>query len=278
LPSAQIGLSLNSQLEFQANEDKLLSIEHPNSIDYPPLKFAKFQSETISQMFDNPKRFPGAQATKNVVERALSSDDNIFHFTGYGTDNFIEPKKSHLVLSGEDKLTLEEICQKTLASYNLVTLSACETVITSKQTITTEYLGLASGFLSRGSAHVVSTLWIVESTANALLMIEFYRRRQPNKLEATALAEATKWLKEVTAGELKKWYENLLNSLPTNEFRIKAYLATEMYRTRKLAANEKLYNHPYYWAAFTIAGKLITKVKQSDDLENFYALILDQEF
>ncbi len=278
LPSAQIGLSLNYQLEPQPSEEKLLSIEHPNSTDYSPLKFAKLESETISQMFDSPKRIQGTQATKNVVEYALSGDYNIFHFTGHGIDNFIEPKKSQLVLSGEDKLTLEEIYQKTLANYNLVTLSACETAITTKQTITTEYLGLASSFLSRGSAHVVSTLWTVESTANALLMIEFYRRREPNKLEATALAEATKWLKELTAGELKKWYENLLNTLPADEFRIKAYLATEMYRTRKLAADEKLYNHPYYWAAFTIAGKLITKMKQSDDLENFYALILDEEF
>ncbi len=277
LPSAQIGLSLNSQLESQANQEKILSIEHPNSTDYPPLKFAKFESETISQMFDNSKRYQGTQATKNVVEYALSCDYNIFHFTGHGIDNFVEPKKSQLVLSGEDKLTLEEIYQKTLTSYNLVTLSACETAITTKQTITTEYLGLANGFLSRGSAHVISTLWTVESTANALLMIEFYRRRQPHKLEATALAEATKWLKELTVGDLKKWYENLLNTLPADEFRIKAYLATEMYRTRKLAADEKLYNHPYYWAAFTIAGKLIA-VKQSNKLEDFYALILDQEF
>lgn len=278
LPSAQIGLSLNSQLQPRANKEKLLSVEHPNSTGYPPLKFAKLESETICQMFDNPKRFQGTQATKNVVEYALSGDYNIFHFTGHGTDNFIEPKKSQLVLSGEDKLTLEEICQNTLASYNLVTLSACETAITSKQTISTEYLGLASGFLSRGSAHVVSTLWTVKSTANALLMIEFYRRRQPNKLEATAFAEAIKWLKELTVGELKKWYENLLNTLPADEFRIKAYLATEIYRTRKLAADEKLYNHPYYWAAFTIAGKLITKAKELDELENFYALIVDQEF
>jgi CHAT domain-containing protein/Flp pilus assembly protein TadD len=278
LPSAKIGLFLNSQLEPQAYEEKLLSIEYPNSTDYPPLKFAKLESETISQMFHNPKRYQGAQATKNIVEYALSCNYNIFHFTGHGTDNLIEPKKSQLVLSGEDKLTLEEICQNTFASYNLVTLSACETAITSKQNITTEYLGLVNGFLSSGSAHVVSTLWTVDSTANALLMIEFYRRRQPNKLEATALAEATKWLKELTVGELKKWSENLLNTLPTEEFRIKAYLATEVYRTRKLASNEKLYNHPYYWAAFTIAGKLITKAKQSDNLESFYALILDQEF
>jgi tetratricopeptide (TPR) repeat protein len=276
LPSAQIGLSLNCQLEPQANQEKLLSIEHPNSTDYPPLKFAKLESETISQMFDNPKRYQGVQATKNVVEDALSSNYNIFHFTGHAIDNFIEPKKSQLVLSGEDKLTLEEISQKTLTSYNLITLSACETAITN-QTITTEYLGLANGFLSRGSAHVISTLWTVESTANALLMIEFYRRRQPNKLEATALAEATKWLKELTVGELTKWYENLLNTLPVDEFRIKAYLATEMYRTRKVAADEKLYNHPYYWAAFTIAGKLISEVKESKNLEDFYTLILNQE-
>ena len=42
-----------------------------------------------------------------------------------------------------------------------------------------------------------------------------------------------------------------------------------------MTANQKLYNHPYYWGAFTIAGKLITKVK-SDDLQDFYALLLDE--
>ena len=280
LPSAQIGLSLNCQEELPA-EEKLLSIEHPNTTSYSPGKFTILESEAISQMFASPQRIQGTQATKNLGESALSGDYNIFHFNGHGTDNFLEPKKSHLVLAGEDKITLEEIWQKTLA-YNLVTLSGCETAITTKH-ITTEYLGLGSAFLSRGSAHVVSSLWTVESTANALVMIEFYRRRQPNKLEATALAEATEWLRKLTAGELKQWYEDLVNILPKDAFRIKAYLATEMYKNRKMAANEKLYNHPYYWAAFTIAGKLITNVNVNDSdaildtLEDFYALILDEE-
>jgi CHAT domain-containing protein len=115
---------------------------------------------------------------------------------------------------------------------------------------------LVSGFLSAGVSLVVSTLWTVESFANALVMIEFYRRLQPDKSAATALTEATAWLKELTARELTQWYEDLLLNLRPDELRIRAYVATQMYRTSKLAPEQKLYSHPYFWAAFTIAGKL----------------------
>ena len=77
LPSAQIGLSLNSEQELQLNE-QLLSVEYPHSTNYLPLKSAKFEAETISQMFATSKRIQAAQATKSVVENALSGDYNIF--------------------------------------------------------------------------------------------------------------------------------------------------------------------------------------------------------
>ncbi len=61
-------------------------------------------------------------------------------------------------------------------------------------------MSLATGLVSQGVPHIVSTLWSVESSASALVMIEFYRRLQLNKSAITALAEATRWLKELTAG------------------------------------------------------------------------------
>ncbi|MBD6618510.1 tetratricopeptide repeat protein [Komarekiella sp. 'clone 1'] len=254
LPSAQVGLSIKTENIQQWHNQLLLSVEYPDSVSYPQLKFAKLESEIVSQMFDNTQRFQGTQATKNLVENAFA-DYNIFHFTGHVTNNLSEPKKSELALAGEDKLTLEEIHQKNLASLNLVTLSACENISTSNHNISTEYVGLVSSFLSGGVPHVVSTLWTVESSASALVMIEFYRRLQPNKSATTALAEATVWLKKLTAGELTKWYEDLLNNLQPEELRIKAYLATQLYRSSKMVSEKKLYNHPYYWAAFMITGK-----------------------
>ncbi|WP_414586481.1 CHAT domain-containing protein [Scytonema sp. PCC 10023] len=257
LPSAQIGINLQefSPKGGKEGAQQLLSVEAPTSKGLKSLNFAFFESEAISLMFDNPKRIQGKEATKEQVENVLEDGYEIFHFTGHGKYNFIDPKKSELALAGEDKLTLEEIFQKSLTTYNLVSLSACETAITGNQTITTEYVGLVSGFLCRGVANVVSTLWTVESAASALVMIEFYHRRQPDKSDAIALVEATEWLKELTVIKLKLWYEDFLNQLPDEESKIRPFLETEVDKISKMESDKKLYKHPYYWAAFIITGK-----------------------
>ncbi|MBP5973755.1 tetratricopeptide repeat protein [Brasilonema sp. CT11] len=255
LPSIQIGFSFKSQQLLQVQNQSLLIVEPQKSINYSTPQFTELESEAISQMFTYCRRIQGLQATKKQVENALSENYNIFHFTGYVTDNLNQPHKSEFLLAGEYKLTLEEICKKPIASYNLITLSTCETTMTSNQNITTEYVGIVTAFLSQRVNHVLSTVWTVESAATTLVMIEFYLRLQQNKSAAKALAETTAWLKELTAGELKQWYEELLNQLPQEGQKIRASLATELHRSREMSAETKLYNHPYYWAAFKIAGK-----------------------
>ncbi len=253
LPSAQIGINLQSRRPNTTNH--MLSVEAPTSKETTSLEFAQIESEVISQIFDKPKRIQLEHATKKQVEDALSNEYSVFHFTGHGTHNFSNPKKSELALADEEKLTLEEICQKDLTSYNLVSLSACETAITGNQTITTEYVGLVSGFMSRGVAQVVSTLWTVDSAATALVMIEFYRRRRTATSEATTLIKVTQWLRELTVGQLREWYEAFLTQLPPDKERIRFFLETELYKISKMEPNKKLYDHPYYWAAFTVTGK-----------------------
>ncbi|MEB3219150.1 MAG: tetratricopeptide repeat protein [Nostocales cyanobacterium 94392] len=253
LPSLQIGLNFQQQ-KYSTNKSspKLLSVEHPDTKDYPPFKSAKLAALAISQLFPNPHRIQGIEATKSQVENALAGNYNIFNFYGYAKDN-TNSSTSEILLAWEDKITLNEICKKPLNRYNLFTLSACEIAV-NKQQITTEYAGLTSGLLSQGVNHVVSSLWRVESTANALVIIEFYRRLQSGKTSVIALKEAVEWLRELTAGELTKWYENLLNQLPPEGLRMKAQLATQLYRTSQMEADTKLYSHPYYWAAFVIGG------------------------
>jgi tetratricopeptide (TPR) repeat protein len=255
LPSVQVGLSLQSQPLSQVETLPLLSVENPITTNYPLRKFAQFESEAVSQMFHSVKRLQGSKANKTQVENALSSGYNIFHFTGYITDNLNHPQASELLLAGEDKLTLEEISNKQLTNYKLVTLSASETSINRPQIMITEYVDLVSGFLTQGVPYVVSTLWNINSAASALVMIEFYKGLKQDKSPATALAEATQWLKELTAGDLKKWYEALLNELHQEGLGIRANLATELYRISKLPADTKIYNHPYHWAAFIVAGR-----------------------
>jgi tetratricopeptide (TPR) repeat protein/CHAT domain-containing protein len=243
LPSAQLGLSIPSQSSL-IDTQSLLIVEQPKSTDYPTLKYAKLESEAITQMFDNHLHIQGVQATKIQVENALLGDYNILHFIGYCN-------QSEMILADE-KITLAEISQKSLGHYNLVTLSACETNV---NTHTTEYVNLVSAFLNQRVASVVSTLWSVESAASALVMIEFYQQLQQHKSPATALTEATKWLKELTAEQLRTWYENLLGQLSTDGFRIGPHLATELYRASKMDPEDKLYDQPYYWAGYTITGR-----------------------
>ncbi len=255
LPSVQVGLSLKSQPLWRVQNLPILSVENSDSTNHFALAFAKLESEAIGQMFHWCKCIQGLQATKKQVEKALTGDYNIFHFTGYVTDNFSQPQESELFLAGQDRLTIEEVCQKNIAKYNLLTLSTCEIVTTGNSMITTEYVGLVSTLLNQGVDYVVSTLWTVESSASALVMIEFYRRLMRDLPAATALLEATQWLKNVTAGELKKWYEETLNTLDREGTTIRANLATELYRSSKLPPDSKLYEHPFYWAAFIISGK-----------------------
>jgi CHAT domain-containing protein/Flp pilus assembly protein TadD len=255
LPSVQTGLTGKTATIGDKNTQLLLSVENPQSADYQQLKFAKLQAEIISQMFPNPYRIQGSQAHKNIVQNALEDEYNIFHFTGHIINNSSDPNKSELVLADNDKLTLEEICQQYLVSYNLVNLSACETITKSNHATTSEYVSLVNAFLSGGVSQVVSTLWTVESIANDLAIVEFYRRLQPNKSVAHTLAEVTAWLRELTAKELTQWYEDLLNNLHPEDLRIRTHVATQMYRSSKLHPEQKLYSHPYYWAAFTITGR-----------------------
>ncbi|MHC5734847.1 tetratricopeptide repeat protein [Nostoc sp.] len=255
LPSAKIGLIPRTPLKKQDYHlQQLLSIEHPNSKDYPLLEFAQIESEAISQLFPNATRKRSEKATKAELINALPQNYNIFHFTGHGEYNFQNPALSHLALAGEDKLTLADIRNLNLQSYQLVTLAACETAITGNHTITTEYVGLVSGFMGCGVAHVVSTLWTVESAASALVMMEFYQFLQQGKSEAVALAKATQWLRNVTNAKLAEWYAAQIAKLPQNEGIIRPFLQDQLNDISIRQTTDQPYNHHYHWAAFTIIG------------------------
>ncbi|MDZ7956912.1 MAG: tetratricopeptide repeat protein [Aulosira sp. DedQUE10] len=256
LPSLQLGLISQTRKENQgSNQHQLLSIEHPNSAGYPGLEFAQVESEAICRIFPHNTRKRSEEATKDAVINALPQGFGILHFTGHGEYNFHNPALSHLALADQDKLTLVDIRDYDLLSYQLVSLAACETAITGNHTITTEYVGLVSGFMSCGVASVVSTLWTVESAASALVMIQFYERLQQGKSKLIALAEATQWLRNVTHGELAQWYAEEIAKLPEAEGIVRRFLLRHLNNLKNQPEpSNQPYNHPYFWAAFTITG------------------------
>jgi CHAT domain-containing protein len=137
-------------------------------------------------------------------------------------------------------------------------MSSCETGITSTQNIVDEYIGLVSGFLSAGVAHVVSTLWTVDEISSALLMIQFHKFLESCP-PAKALSEAQKWLRNQTYADLSQWYQSHAVSFvkigirngvedALTDFAIMARDEEEQHK--------KPYEDPFYWAGFTVTGKV----------------------
>ncbi|MFB2921550.1 CHAT domain-containing protein, partial [Aerosakkonema funiforme] len=262
LPSAQIGLNLlekSSSSTQQQAASTLLSVEQPESAGLKPLLFAKIESGAIGQMFPNPTRLVGPSCTRPQLETLLQQPHSIFHFAGYSTDNSQNPSRSALALSGDDKLTLAEIVQIPFNEYQLIALSACETAVKGNQTISSEYVGLVSGFLYQGASHVLSTLWTVDDFSTALFTIRFYQLFKAGATPTVAFKEAQNWLRSVTYAQLAEWYV----ALPTDEIRDTDPEGWE--HLQSLAkhiqdnsdnSSDPPYSHPYYWAGFTIAGKV----------------------
>ncbi len=257
LPSFQIGMMLQNR-QYNDN-DGLLSIENPTQ----DLRFARVEAEGICQYFEQVDSIQEQKATKNNLKNYIDKNYSVFHFAGHAEHIPENPQQSRLKLSYDDydpeqDLTLADLPHNAFAGYRLVTLSACETALTNNQTITSEYVGLVSGFLRSGAAQVVSTLWTVESAASALVMIEFYRQRSLGKSNSKALAAAVHWLRNITAKELQQWRDNFLSKLPLESSRrktsIKQSLRSENWDI--INPETKVYDSPYYWAAFMISGQV----------------------
>jgi CHAT domain-containing protein len=248
----------------------ILSIENPHSVitdrngeqkSLAPLPAAEIESEIICRMFDNSTRLQEDAATLDEVTKLLPQPHNIFHFTGHGSYDFDNPQQSTLYLSDTHRLTVKEIIQLDLSNYKLICLPACETALTDKQTILAEYVGLTSGFMRAGVGCVVSTLWPVESGASTLLMIYFYRQwREAGEYLPVALRNAQKWLRDSTSEDLAAWYQGEIDRISVNSAElseVEFMLSRFFNRNRQALATMELdqpYQHPYYWAAFTITG------------------------
>lgn len=169
-------------------------------------------------------------------------------------------EQSKLLAAGKKvptgELSVETIVNDWKLDADLVTLSACETAL-GPDGGGEGLLGFAQVLLGRGARSLLLSLWKVDDTATALLMMRFYEnvlgKRAGLKVplgRAEALQEAKRWLRELPRADVEKLAGQLANGVVRASEEPKVPVVAKP----ALPAGDKPFSHPRYWAAFILIG------------------------
>jgi CHAT domain-containing protein len=231
---------------------------------YPPLAATRTEVHAVTRLFTRAEFLLGTGARESTLDR-MAADGRLrefryVHFATHGRLDDERPLASALVLAQEPgsdgRLTAEHVLRNWRLDADLVTLSACETAL-GKYSLGEGFLGFSQALLLAGARGTLLSLWPVDDRATALLMTRFYENMlgTPDKTvkalptKAEALAEAKRWLRDLTAGEVERLTADLPRGLPsgTRGVRREASASPPANAPRPFA-------HPFYWSAFVLIG------------------------
>jgi CHAT domain-containing protein len=199
------------------------------------------------------------------------------HLATHGTVDDRSPLRSALVLSRDalpdankqleagrpvydGELTAREVLGRWHLGSELVTLSACQTAL-GRYERGEGFVGFAQAMILAGSRSVSLSLWKVDDAATALLMERFYQNllgkraglKEPMH-KAQALAEAKKWLRELSRDEAAQQATRLSQGVERGKGRPELPRRPAAPKAPSNATEDRPYAHPYYWAAFVLIG------------------------
>jgi CHAT domain-containing protein/tetratricopeptide (TPR) repeat protein len=207
------------------------------------LPYTGSEAQAIAGLFETEPLLDSTAPPDAIIRRVGGT--HYLHLACHGVFAWgNDPLASSLYLAGDRPLSLAEIIGRLdLQSVRLATLSACETGVIDVSKSPDEFFGLTAGFMQGGASGVVSSLWTVNDRSTALLMEHFYYNHLKQSMEpAAALRAAQFWLRALTREKLSQ------------------YLKARGRRSesREILSHgpkyERLYESPYYWAAFTYNG------------------------
>jgi CHAT domain-containing protein len=168
----------------------LLALGDPTGANLPE---AREEVREISRIFPASQALVGENATKAVLLDSKNLDRRILHLATHGVLNSARPSDSYIQLSGKGelgRLALGEVYGLNLDRIDLVTLSACQTAIGTREPDGGEITSLAEAFSSAGTPTVIASLWSVEDASTRTLMEEFYKALAGGDSKAQALQKA----------------------------------------------------------------------------------------
>jgi len=134
-------------------------------------------------------------ATK-LLELDLDSFDTL-HFATHAVASSLDPRRCAVILSGGEKLGMQQISEMSLGP-SMVVLSACQTgegeVIPGEGVV-----GLSWAFLKAGAKGITASLWNVEDSSTADLMVAFHRNLEAGHDPVRSMAQAQRELSATNA-------------------------------------------------------------------------------
>jgi tetratricopeptide (TPR) repeat protein len=183
------------------------------------------------------------QGPKKAHLAQLAAGYRWLHFACHGWFNTADPLASYLETGSGERLTAREVLESWQIRADLVTLSACETGI-STVLRGDEPMGLVRAFLAAGAGAVLVSRWAVDDLATCLLMYRFYALWEKTSGEpGRALAQAQQWLRELSIAGA----QTALQLMGLAEL-------VEVDRRWALPPTARPFAHPRDWAGFTLVG------------------------
>jgi len=127
-------------------------------------------------------------ATRDVLR---AEPTQILHIATHGQHRLDQPDLSYIELS-DGQLYADDLLQQDL-SYELVTLSACETG-RAQVAADEELIGIGRGLLYAGAGALILSMWQVADTSTVTQMELIYEALRAGKSKAAALRDAQKFI------------------------------------------------------------------------------------
>jgi CHAT domain-containing protein len=115
----------------------------------------------------------------------------ILHIATHGEHRLDQPDLSYLQL-GDGQLYADDTLQQDM-SYELVTLSACETG-RANVAASDELIGLGRGFLYAGAGALLVSMWQVSDISTLYFMERFYKALHHGSSKGSSLCKAQRYM------------------------------------------------------------------------------------
>lgn len=206
--------------------------------DLPSLPGVEVELNTIvPKLWSGEKILNQEFTVENLQQLHQTGDFDIIHIASHSLFSYGSPENSYIQF-GDRKLTLDQLSslKLDLPQVDLLVLSACETALGDEDA----EFGFAGLAMQAGVKSALASLWTISDAGTVVLMSEFYQelKSTPIKAEALRKAQLDMLQQKVYVEGTKVRGSTVEVELPidTNE------------------AESQNFNHPFYWAGFTIIG------------------------